>query len=107
MSGLDKDRFRNKTISFRMSPEERRLLEAKIKISGLQKGEYFREMLLRSHISIRVGKFESDRLSLELKEIRNNLNGYVLEDNAIEVREVVLDCLEILNELLKVTRNEQ
>lgn len=38
MSGLDKDRKRNQTVCFRMTPEERRELEARIKVSGLAKG---------------------------------------------------------------------
>ena len=41
MSGLDKDRKRNQTVCFRMTPEERRELEARIKVSGLPKGKYF------------------------------------------------------------------
>lgn len=35
MSGLDKDRKRNQTVCFRMTPEERRELEARIIVSGL------------------------------------------------------------------------
>nr|WP_296010221.1 hypothetical protein [uncultured Blautia sp.] len=35
MSGLDKDRKRNQTICFRMTPEEHRELEARITVSGL------------------------------------------------------------------------
>ena len=34
MSGLDKDRKRNQTVCFRMTPEEHRELEARIKVSG-------------------------------------------------------------------------
>lgn len=41
MSGLDKDRKRNQTVCFRMTPEERRELEARIKVSGLPKALLF------------------------------------------------------------------
>ena len=41
MSGLDKDRKRNQTVCFRMTPEERRELEARITVSGLPKGKLF------------------------------------------------------------------
>lgn len=37
MSGLDKDRKRNQTIAFRMTPEERQELEARIKVTGKPK----------------------------------------------------------------------
>ncbi len=96
MPGLDKNRFRNKTISFRMSPEERRKLEAKITVSGLSKGDYFRKMLLDGEIIIRVGKYESDRLSLEIKNLRNRLNEYMLIKNELETKELLKDCLALI-----------
>lgn len=37
MSGLDKNRFRNQTVCFRATPEERREIEARIKVSGMPK----------------------------------------------------------------------
>ena len=36
-----KGRFRNKIISFRVSPEESIMLERKVKLSGLTKQDYF------------------------------------------------------------------
>ena len=60
MSGLDKNRFRNTTISFRVSPEERLALEARIKVCGIPKGEYFIKSLLFQRIEISVGKYKSD-----------------------------------------------
>lgn len=68
MSGLDKNRLRNSTISFRVTPEERIQLEARIKVSGMPKGEYFIQSLLHQELNIAVGKYKSDRLSLELKK---------------------------------------
>ena len=60
MSGLDKDRKRNQTIAFRMTPEERQELEARIKVTGKPKGIYFIESLLHQEIKIAVGKYQSD-----------------------------------------------
>ena len=73
MSGLDKNRFRNTTISFRVSPEERLALEARIKVCGIPKGEYFIKSLLYQRIEISVGKYKSDRLALELKSCVKHL----------------------------------
>ena len=67
MSGLDKNRKRNQTVCFRMTPEERRELEARITVSGLPKGKYFIQSLLHKEIKIAVGKYQSDRLSLEIR----------------------------------------
>ena len=41
MSEKDKNRFRSSIISFRVSPEERLQIEARIKVCGIPKGEYF------------------------------------------------------------------
>lgn len=46
MSGLDHNRKRNQTICFRATPEERKEIEARIKVSGMPKGEYCRQSLL-------------------------------------------------------------
>ena len=87
MSGLDKNRFRNKTISFRMSPDERRLLNSRVVASGMPKGQFFIEMLLKGSINIRVGKYESDRLSLEIRMLKEYLddNSYI---NNMQAREI-------------------
>lgn len=50
MSGLDKDRKRNQTIAFRMTPEERQELEARIKVTGKPKGIYFIEYRMYKYI---------------------------------------------------------
>ena len=68
-SEWDHNRVRNKTISFRASPEEHRLIRARITVSGLSISEYTIQAMLGNPIEIRVGKFESDRLSVELKHL--------------------------------------
>ena len=73
MSGLDKNRNRNQTICFRMSLAERLELEARIQASGMPKGRFFIEMLLHGEIRITVGKYQSDRLSLEIRRLRECL----------------------------------
>ena len=45
MSGLDINRFRNKTVTFRLSPEEFLLLHARQKISGKPKGQFIIEAI--------------------------------------------------------------
>ena len=46
MSGLDINRFRNKTVTFRLSPEEFLLLHTRQKISGKPKGQFIIEAIL-------------------------------------------------------------
>lgn len=66
----DHNRTRNKTVSFRLTPEEYRQMEERIKITGLLKNEFMIRSMLEQHISIQVGKFESDRLSLEVRRLK-------------------------------------
>ena len=80
MSGLDKNRNRNQTICFRMSPSERSELEARIQASGMPKGRFFIEMLLHGEIRIAVGKYQSDRLSLEIRRLRECLEDMPATD---------------------------
>ena len=52
MSGLDKDRKRNQTISFHMSVEERKEFEARVAITGLSKVSYIIQSLLYQKVNI-------------------------------------------------------
>lgn len=99
MSGLDKNRLRNSTISFRVSPEERIELEARIKVSGMPKGQYFVQSLLHQRLSIAVGKYQSDRLSLEIKKLRETLDSI---SETEKIAEILKECHALLNELQKV-----
>jgi len=101
MSGLDKDRRRNQTVSFRVSPEERQQLESRIKVSGLPKGEFFIRSLLHGRIEIIVGKYQSDRLSLEIRRLREEI-GNVPQTDEKTLNEALRACEALLVQLLAV-----
>lgn len=103
MSGLDKDRLRNQTISFRVSLEERQRLEARIKVSGMAKGQYFIQSLLHQEINIVVGKYQSDRLALELRRLRERFEALYscLEDDC-ELIPVLSECNALLKQLCEL-----
>lgn len=97
MSGLVKDRLRNQTVSFRVSPEERRQLEARIIVSGMPKGQYFIQSLLHQEIHIVAGKYQSDRLSLEFKRLREQLEE--IPGDSEELPNLLDDCKALLKQL--------
>lgn len=100
MSGLDKNRQRNCTVCFRATPQEVQMLEARVKVSGLPKGKYILESVLHQKISIAVGKYQSDRMSLELQKLR-----MVLErTDGEEQQEVLADCKCLLEQLVEISR---
>lgn len=102
MAGKDEKRVRSKTISFYVTPEEKQQIQARIKIAGMPKGEYFIESLLHQKICISVGKYQSDRLSLEMKKLRLALEN----TNDVEsLKDVIDECKVLLEQLKSVTDN--
>ena len=49
------DRFRHNTIAFWLSDEEKAEVEAKIILSGVPKGEYYRKAVLEQKIKVVSG----------------------------------------------------
>ncbi|WP_442857755.1 plasmid mobilization protein [Blautia sp. AF26-2] len=98
---MDKNRKRNQTICFRMTPEERRELEARIIVSGMPKGKYFIQSLLYQEIRIAVGKYQSDRLRLEIRRLRERLEDINTENK--ELQETLVDCRALMKQIIKIT----
>lgn len=76
------------------------MLEARIKASGLPKGKYILESVLHQKISIAVGKYQSDRMSLELQKLRMALE----RTDGEEQQEVLVECKCLLEQLLEISR---
>lgn len=101
MSGLDHNRKRNQTICFRATPEERKEIEARIKVSGMPKGEYCRQSLLNQKIEINAGKYQSDRLSIEIKRLRElteQIPQEQFQDLLQEIKILLKQLISILND---------
>lgn len=98
MSGLDKDRQRNQTVCFRATPDERREIEARITVSGMPKGQYYIQSLLHQQINIVVGKYQSDRLSIEIRRLSDRLIAFSSIGD-MECQTVLQDCKSLLTQL--------
>lgn len=77
MSAKNRDehnRWRNKTVAFRMSPEEAAQLDTAVRLSGLTKQDYITKKLLDREVIVqhspRVCKALRDRLDEVLDELR-------------------------------------
>lgn len=86
------DRTRHNTIAFWLSDEEKARVDARIKLSGLPKGEYYRSAVLGQEVQIVAGKYLSDRLA-EIKKIRTK--EYPQERDIYELEEIVEQLLQI------------
>ena len=90
------NRWRNKTIAFRVSPEETEQIEIAVRLSGLTKQDYITRRLLDRAVVVqgnpRVYKALRDQLAAVLKELRR-----------IEARGGVGDELLATIDLISVT----
>lgn len=102
MSGLDKNRKRNQTVCFRATPEERRAIEARVKASGMPKGEYCLNSLIHQKVIISVGKFESDKLALEMKRLRRQLDEAIASNDTESTEDLLKECRAFLRELMRI-----
>lgn len=100
MSEFDYNRIRNHTMSFRVSDEERRQLKARIMVTGLPIGRYILESALHQNICIAVGKYQSDRLSIEIRKLREQLAE--TDKSSDEIKELVMDCTYLLEQLMEL-----
>lgn len=62
MSGLDKNRKRNKVVAFRVTPQEYKTLEARIAVSGLKKNKYYIDSCLYGRVVVVGSRQNIDRL---------------------------------------------
>ena len=96
----EKARKRNTIINFRVTPEEKNRIEARIVLTGLDRAEFFIESCLYQTVLVKgnVRTFrEYDRL---MKKLAEQINQDVkLENMDSELLESLRMILEILNRL--------
>ena len=86
---LDKhNRWRNKSVAFRVSPEEDEQLEIFVKLSGLTKQDYITRRLLERDVVVqgnpRVYKALRDQLAAVLDELRRIEAGQGVNDELLD-----------------------
>ena len=87
------NRWRNKTIAFRVSPEENEQLETFVKLSGLTKQDYITRRMLAQDVVVqgnpRVYKALRDQLATVLDELRRIESGEGVDDELLDVIEMI------------------
>lgn len=88
-----KGRWRNKTTSFMMSPEEREDLDTRVRLSGLTKQEYMVRRLLERDIvvqpSSRIFKALRDQMTGILEELKRIESGANVDDEFLATIKIV------------------
>ena len=98
---VDKNRKRNIIVNFRMSPEEKSLLEEKIALSGLNKQDYMIQISLNHRFEV----FGNIRVFDELKEKLRVIEEYFknvnldcdMDENKLELLAYILEMFETVN----------
>ena len=83
----NKNRWRNKTVAFRVSPEEDEQIEAAVRLSGLTKQDYITRRLLCREVVVqgnpKVYKALRDQLAAVLGELRRMEAGGGVDDELL------------------------
>lgn len=95
-------RWRSKTVSFRMSPEENTLLDSYARLSGMTKQDYMIARLLQKEIVVqgnpRVYRALRNQLDAVLMELRRIESAGQVEPERMDQMEYMVRIMEELNE---------
>lgn len=100
MSAKNRDehnRWRNKTVAFRMSPEEAKLLDEFVKLSGLNKQDYLISRVLQREVVVQGNPRVYKALRNELTDLTNQLKNINQVDD--EFLSVLTQSLTILSDM--------
>ena len=96
------NRWRNKTVAFRVSPEEDKQIETYVQISGLTKQDYITRRLTHRDIVVqgnpRVFKALRNQLADVLSELQRIEAGADVNDELLDLIEMIADILGGLKE---------
>lgn len=91
------NRWRNKTVAFRVSPEEDKQIETYVRLSGLTKQDYITRQLTHRDIVVqgnpRVFKALRNQLADVLSELQRIEAGGEVNDKLLDVIEMIADIL--------------
>ena len=91
-------RWRDKTVAFRISPEEDELLETAVRLSGLTKQDYIIKRLLERDVVVagnpRVYKALRNELAAILNELRRIASGGQVNDDLMNIIDLIAVTME-------------
>ena len=91
------NRWRNKTVAFRVSPEEDAQIETAVKLTGLTKQDYITRRLLCREVVVqgnpRVYKALRDQLATVLDELRRIDAGQAVDDDLMDTIRMIATIL--------------
>ena len=94
----ERNRWRNKTVAFRVSPEEDALLESFVRLSGRTKQDYIARRLRAREVVVqgnpRVYKALREQLERVLEELRRIESGAGVDADLLAVIRMIAQILD-------------
>ena len=91
-------RWRNKTVAFRVSPEENEQINAAVRLSGLTKQDYITRRLLNRDVVVqgnpRVYKALRNELAAVLAELRRVKAGERMDEALLDTINLIAKIME-------------
>ena len=98
----NKNRWRNITVGFRVSPEENELINKAVALSGLPKQEYCYRRCLNQDVVVqgnpRVYKALRDQLTAVLEELRRIKAGEGIGDELLDTINMIATIMDGMKE---------
>ena len=98
----NKNRWRNKTVAFRVSPEEDAQIETAVRLSGLTKQDYITRRLLCREVVVqgnpRVYKALRNELAAELAELQRIEAGAGVDEELMDNIELIAAIMDGMRE---------
>ena len=99
----NKNRWRSKTVGFRVSPEEDEQIDRYVKLSGLTKQDYITRRLTCKEVVIlgnpRVFKALRDQLVAVLSELRRIDAGNDINDELLDTIQMIASIMDGMKEV--------
>lgn len=96
------NRWRNKTVAFRVSPEEDEQLEIAVKLTGLTKQDYITRRLLCKDVVVqgnpRVYKALRNQLAAVLEELQRIKAGSRVDDELTDTIDMIAAIMDGMKE---------
>ena len=96
------NRWRNKTVAFRVAPEEDTQIETAVQLTGLTKQDYIIRRLLNQDVVVqgnpKVYKALRDQLAAVLDELRRIASGSGASDELLDTINMIADIMDGMKE---------
>ena len=83
------DRYRSKTVAFRVSPEEAEQIDKFVSVSGLSKQDYLTRRVLQQEVTVigssRVYKALQDQMNDVLNELKRIEAGKMIDEELMDL----------------------